>query len=91
MWVKRSTAPGPRMPNPTKPTRTTSIFGVVSPTTLVCPAGRSGVSTTMVPLSQLQWVPLSDTCTDGDWAEHAAKATQTPNNKNFNPFMIYNL
>ena len=51
MCVKRSTAPGPRMPSPTKATRTFSIFGAVSPSTCRCPAGRSGTSTTIVPFS----------------------------------------
>ena len=56
MWQKRSTAPGPRIPRPTKPTLTVVILGAVRPSTFFCPAGRAGVSTTMVPLSQCHLV-----------------------------------
>ena len=57
-----STAPGPRIPNPTNPTRTTSIVGMVKPNTLFWPDGRSGVSITMVPLSHFQESPELTVC-----------------------------
>ena len=45
MCVQRSTALGPRIPKPMKPTRTVSSLGVISSITSCCPAGRSGTGT----------------------------------------------
>ena len=42
MWTKRSTALGPRMPRPMKPTLTVSMGSAAKPTMSVTPAGRSG-------------------------------------------------
>ena len=68
--MKRSTAAGPRIPNPTNPTRTNSILGAFKPITLVCPVGRSGVSMTIVPLSQCHFVPRFETCVSEEDCEH---------------------
>ena len=45
--VQRSTAPGPRIPSPIKPTRTVSIGGAVNRMTFFCPVGRTGISVCM--------------------------------------------
>ena len=62
MLQKRHTAQGPRIPKPTKATRTVSIFGAVRPSTCCWSVGRSGVSITRVPLSQWIWVEGDSDC-----------------------------